>query len=250
MTARVPPSSRHLPRRAIARRGFTLVELIVAGVIIALIGSGIVTALSNMVRAKNKSVGRQQAFARADAAGAKVAVDLASVVRSADLQGCRVMVTDGGAGPNQRDGLMVLMRSLRPVRGGEEMPEGGEYEAQYRIDGGGPTAGLWRRVDPGFDLAQDGGGVASLLAAGVISFSVEASDGVTWFDGWDSDMDGLPHAVRVTIRAQSDDAKAEATVRRVVAIDRVPTPPDADSATTTTPANDSSGSSGTGGTGV
>lgn len=249
MIAARRPSPVRDPRPANVRRGFTLIELIVAAVIIALIGSGIVTAVSNMVRAKTKSVGRQQAFARADAAGARIAVDLASAVRSADLAQCRVQVTDSGPGHVQRDGLTVLMRSMRTVRGGEDIPEGGEYEAQYRVDGGGTTAGLWRRVDPAFDLALDAGGIASLLAAGVFSFSVEASDGVAWFEAWDSDSDGMPHAVRVTIRAQSDDGKADATVRRVVAIDRVPTPPDAEATTTPAAGESTDGTTGTGGTG-
>ncbi len=246
MTARTVPTSTGRGRRGV-RGGFTLVELIVAGVVVAIIGAGIVTVISNMMRAKNKSVARQQANARADAAGAKIAADLASAVRSADLKQCRVQVTSGGAGPVQRDGLLVLTRSMRPVRGRTDIPEGGEYEVQYRIDGMGPTAGLWRRADPAFDPAQDAGGVASLLAAGVTSFSVEANDGSAWFETWDSDSEGLPHAVRVVIRAQSDDGSADAIVRRVVALDRVPTPPD--TRTTTNPPTSGTGTSGTGTTG-
>jgi hypothetical protein len=123
-------------------------------------------------------------------------------------------------------------------------PRGGEYEAAYKIDGGGNVMGLWRRYDPAFDRAQDAGGVASLLAPSVNSFSVEASDGTAWFTTWDSDSDGLPHAIRVIIRAQSDDGTADATVRRVVAIDRVPIPPD----TTETSSSTSSDSADTGST--
>ncbi len=236
-----------VPRRRRSARGFTLIELIVGGVVVAMIGVGIVTVVSNMVKAKNKSVARQQAFARADAAGARIATDVASVVRSVDLKQCRLQVMDGGDGPFQRDGLLVLTRSLKSVRGREDLPEGGEYEAQYRIDGAGSTTGLWRRVDPGFDRAQDAGGVASLLAPGVISFSVEASDETNWFNTWDSDTDGMPHAIRVVIRAQSDDGKAEATVRRVTAIDRVPTPPETTTKSSTSPATTGSTGSPSGG---
>lgn len=222
-------------------------ELVVGGVVVAIIGAGIVSTVANMVKAKNRSVARQQAYARADAAGARIATDIESAVRSSTLTECRVQVLDGGAGPVQRDGLLVLMHSMKKVRGREDIAEGGEYESQYRIDGAGPTGGLWHRVDPAFDRAQDAGGVASLLAPGVVSFSVEASDATTWFPSWDSDSDGLPHAVRVVIRAQSDDGTSEATVRRVIAIDRVPIPPDTTS--TTTSGSTSSGTSASGGTG-
>ncbi|MCK6475508.1 MAG: GspJ family type II secretion system protein [Phycisphaerales bacterium] len=237
------------PVRCRARRGFTLVELIVGGVVIAVIGGAIVSALSNMVKTKNKSVARQQAFARADAAGARIASDVAAAVRSSDLAGCRFQVLDGGAGPVQRDGLLVLMRSLKPVRGREDMPEGGEYEAQYRVDGSGQSAGLWRRVDPGFDRAHDAGGVATLLAPGVVSFSVQAYDGTAWFDSWESDSDGIPHAIRVEIRAQSDDGTADAVVRRVAAVDRVPTPPDSTESAATTESTDTGGGTGSPGGG-
>lgn len=236
--------ARSIFARRKARRGFTLIELIVGGIVVSIIGAGIVSAMSNMLKAKNRSVARQQAFARADAAGARIATDVASAVRDADLQQCRLSIIDGPAGPFQRDTFMVLTRSLRLVRGREDMPEGGEYEAAYKIDGGGSVMGLWRRYDPGFDRAQDAGGVASLLAPSVISFSVEASDGTTWFTTWDSDSDGLPHAIRVVIRAQSDDGTADATVRRVIAVDRVPIPPD-----TSETSSSSSDSADTGSTG-
>lgn len=238
-----------LARRA--PRGFTLIELIVGGVVVSIIGAGIVSAVSSMLKAKARAVARQQAFSRADAAGARIATDIASVVRDADLQQCRVQISDGPAGPFQRDVLMVLTRSLRLVRGREELPEGGEYEAAYKIDGAGSAMGLWRRCDPAFDRAQDAGGIASLLAPSVTSFSVEASDGKTWFTTWDSDSDGLPHAIRVVIRAQSDDSSADATVRRVVAIDRTPIPPDTTESSTSSQTGEGSsgGSAGTGGSG-
>lgn len=232
------PAIRPATRRA--RRGFTLVELIVGGVVVSIIGAGIISSVTNMVKAKNKSVARHQAYSRADAAGARIAADLSTAVRSADLSQCKVQVTDGGAGPVQRDGLLVLHRSIRPLRGRDDIPEGGEYEAQYRVDGQGISAGLWRRADPAFDRALDAGGVAMLLAPGVVSFSVQASDGVSWFDVWDSDSDGLPHAVRVEIRAVSDDFTSEATVRRVVALDRAPTPPDASVASSASPSTSTS----------
>lgn len=237
----VPEALSAKPRRTIrrgdrrSRRGFTLVELIVGGVVVSIIGAGIIMSVTNMVKAKNKSVARHQAFSRADAAGARIATDVATAVRSSDLSHCKVQVTDGGVGPVQRDGLLVLHRSNRLVRGRDDIPEGGEYEAQYRVDGQGSTAGLWRRADPAFDRALDAGGVAMLLAPGVVSFSVQASDGVSWFDTWDSDSEGFPHAVRVEIRAVSDDLSAEAVVRRVIALDRVPTPPDASVSSSASP---------------
>ena len=68
---------------------------------------------------------------------------------------------------------------------------------------------------------------------------------------------GLPHAVRVEVVGISEDGKRTATVRRVVAIDRVPIEPESedsndqgnDSAVEEQPAGGTGGASGTGGTG-
>ena len=214
----------HAPVRT---RGFTLVELVVATAIGVAIAGATAVSMSQMVKARTASASHQQAFARAEAVAARMAIDIANAVRDADLAQCRVLVVSGGDGPGQRDELLVLMRSLRNLR--PQVAEGDEYEAQYRIgpspDAESPGDWFWRRVDQAHDEYQDGGGIASPLAPGAVSLDVIASDGVGWFEAWDSDSSGLPHAIRVTVVADSDDRKTRATVRRVVAIDRVPIAP-------------------------
>ena len=81
--------------------------------------------------------------------------------------------------------------------------------------------------------------------------SVEASDGSEWFGAWNSDSDGLPHLVRVTVTARSDDGTGVATFRRVVAVDRVPIPPvpmEEESGSGGQPSGDQSGTGGSTGT--
>ncbi|MBX3375912.1 MAG: prepilin-type N-terminal cleavage/methylation domain-containing protein [Phycisphaeraceae bacterium] len=236
------------------RRGFTLVELIVAAVVAALVAGSAVGAVSQMLRLKAKSQARQQAFERADAAVGRIALDLCNVVRHHNLQFARVSISDGGAGDSARDGLLLLTRSTRPVRSEEDGAEGGEYEVQYRIGplgAGVNTPALWRRCDPAFDAFQDAGGVAVPVVAGVTSLSLQAYDGSQWFDSWDSDSGGYPHAVRVVVIASSDDGLATATGRRTIAIDRTPTPPEAADESTTSGGGGAAGgtSGGTGGSG-
>ena len=93
-------------------------------------------------------------------------------------------------------------------------------------------------MDPQPDEAYDGGGVVFPVASGIESVSIEASDGRSWYGDWDSDRDGLPHAVRVRVVAAhrggggfggllgvDDGGRAVRGVAvRVAAIDRVPTP--------------------------
>jgi type II secretion system protein J len=234
-------------------RGFTLVELVVAAVVAAIVAGAAVTAVSQMLKLKAKSQARQQAFERADIAAGRMALDLNNLVRHHNLQFARVTVRDSGAGDLARDGLLLLTRSSRPVRNEEDGAEGGEYEVQYRVDalsGIDQTPALWRRCDPAFDLYQDAGGVAAPVIRGVQSLSIEAYDGNEWFQSWDSDTDGYPHAVRLTVTVDSDDRLATATARRTIAIDRTPIPPEPAEESDTNPESGTGGSTGTSGTGT
>jgi len=78
----------------------------------------------------------------------------------------------------------------------------------------------------------DSGGVAAPSVSGVSELALEATDGADWFTSWDSDSEGLPHAVRVTAVGVSDNGRTSATARRVVALERVPVPVDAATETT------------------
>jgi prepilin-type N-terminal cleavage/methylation domain-containing protein len=215
--------------RRTSRGGFTLVELIVASVIAALVAGSTVMAMSRLLALRSRASGHEQAFGRADAAAADIARDLANALRDWNLPFARVAINDSGDEGEPHDELLLLAHSARRARPGSDTPEGGDYEIQYRIAplvSKADQPALWRRIDPAHDVALDGGGVASAAVAGVTTLALEANDGEQWFPTWDSDRDGLPHAVRVTITASSDDRRVFATARRTVAIDRVPIPID------------------------
>jgi type II secretion system protein J len=228
------------------------VELVVGIVIVALLAGSAAAAIGQLVRARSSAVAHRQAFSRASDAAARVALDLASVTRDRDLNICKVQVTSAGTVQQQRDELLLLVRSTRPVRGLSEITgaaEGADQEVQYRVrdDAGVPT--LWRRADVALDGIVDGGGIAAPVIAGVQTLSLEAYDGAAWKDTWDSDSDGMPYAVRVVVTASSDDGGSAATARRVVAIDRVPVAPKEEDDTSTPSDSSSSSSSSSGGTG-
>jgi hypothetical protein len=194
-----------------------------------LIAGATATAIAQMYRARNDSRAHQQAFQRADTAAARISLDLSTALRRIDPLQQKLMVTNGGGPGAERDEVLVLMNSQRPLRGVDTEPEGSEYEVQYRVQPGmdGREA-LWRRMDIALDDYIDGGGIATPIASAVVALSVLATDQTgEWLESWDSDSDGMPHAVKVLVSASSDDGKATATAVRVVAIDRVPIPPPA-----------------------
>ncbi|MCC6660271.1 MAG: prepilin-type N-terminal cleavage/methylation domain-containing protein [Phycisphaerales bacterium] len=203
-------------------RGFTLVELILAAMITALIAGATATALGQMSRARAASVAHQEAFSAAQAAADRIALDVLTAARDEDLAFCRVAVTDGGAPGAESDSILLLTRSLRRVRGLVESPEGADFEVQYRLLDG----TLWRRCDPALDDYPDAGGVAAPVAEGIASLSIEACDRENWVASWDSDSDGLPYGVRIIVTARDSEGRATAVVRKVVPLDRVPPPPE------------------------
>jgi uncharacterized membrane protein YgcG len=217
-------------------RGFTIVELIVAGVIAVLVLGAVTFSLSQLGRSRNVTFARLESSMRARAALEAVRRDIAGVIRDADLLKCRVLVTDGAAptaiGIADRDELLLFSTKLQATRDVAYSGEGIEYETHYRIeeDDAGPV--LWQRRDFMPDGYPDAGGVAVPVVEGVLGFSVEAYDGVTWFDEWDSDLDGLPWALRITITTVPDgidpndsDPMGLVTLRTLVPIDRIVPPP-------------------------
>ena len=171
----------------------------------------------------------------------------------------KVQVTRGGSTAEPRDELLVFTALPRPLRPWSGTPEGVERESHYRVMPSGlvapdaPATALWRRVDPVPDETPDGGGIAAPLVDGVVALSVLAADSEQWFDRWDSDIDGLPHAVRITVWAADNTGKYRAAARRTIAIDRVPPPaptPEEEAEDSASDGNATTGGGGTtGGTG-
>jgi type II secretion system protein J len=225
------------------RRGFTLVEVLVAGIVAAGLAIATATSLSSVLRARVRAEAREAAHSRADQAAARIARDVMSIARDPDLRYSHLALRRSGGGQD-RDEILLLMRSLTPVRSFEDVPEGGLYEVQYRILQDSDEPWLWRRIDPAFDPVLDGGGIATALVRGIVSLRLEAYDGESWFDAWDSDSDGIPHAIRITVTGADGSGGTRAVARRIVAIDRVPLPPNEEAETSQPSSSRPTGSQG------
>lgn len=226
------------------RRGFTLVELIVAIVVGTLVAGATTAALSALARGQARSTARHEAWSRADAAASRIALDVSNLVRTRTLSATRFIVNTSQAGPGQSDSLILVTNSLNTVRGLDDSPEGGEREVQFKLFPREDTSSgmaLWRREQPVPDEFPDAGGVASKVADGIQSLTIKTADSSEWTDAWNADDSGLPHTVSIQVTAVSDDGTAQATARRVIAIDRTPAPADetatTDTGTTTTPSS-------------
>jgi type II secretion system protein J len=249
--------------------GFTLIELVVAGTIAAMVLMAVTFALAQLSKTRNIARERVEAFQRASMSIEALRRDIAALIRTDDLFDTRFLLTTREAsartGGHERSDLLMFNISLRPLHPIDYQGEGREYETHYRVEDDELGSALWRRRDMVPDERPDGGGLAEPIADGVVGFLVEASDGDGgWRTEWDSDVDGVPKLVRITVTATGIPVGADSVnltpdvdLRTVVAIDRVigpkPDPePEEDQPTTGTPAADTvagagGGAGGTGG---
>lgn len=216
-------------------RAFTLVEVLVATIIVGLIATSVAVVISRTFKTRRAAEARTEASSRAKAAAAMIARDVQNAFRDGDLLQTRVQII---ASADKRDQLLLLARTDRAVRSAEEQNESEVHEVQYRVSNDLPDAGapgavgtsLWKREDPLPDEYLDAGGVAAPVVPGVTELTVEAYDGETWTNDWDSDTLGFPMAIRVNVKvmASSDDAATPRGVtvaaRQVIAFDRTPLP--------------------------
>jgi hypothetical protein len=215
-----------------------MVELLLAGVITAFLLGSVAMSVSQLSRAKDTAKLRFDAHIRADSALNLLRREIAAVNRRDDLFYTRLLLlndeTSLRAGDEyfERDGMLVFNTRVRAVRNIDFSGEGFEYETQFRItdDDGGPV--LWIRHDSVPDEYPLGGGLVVPGVEGILGVKFEVYDGYGWYDDWDSDLEGLPWAVRITVTASGHrDARdvfdaPRAVLRTVVAIDRVISPKD------------------------
>lgn len=232
MTQLTKPTSRvSVPVRGhAARRGFTLIELVVATVIAGILAGAATMSIRRLADGRDRSAERQAAVESVYSITRYIARDMANIVRDTSLVDTIVRINDtAGSTADQHDEVLLFCRSLRPVR-----PETNEdvsyresdiHEVHYRLKPDPALTGvLWRRADPIVDENYQGGGVAVPLGVHIASLDFEAYNGTAWVSTWDSDIDGLPHALRVTCRGVIPSTGAQVVSRMSVAIDRIPLP--------------------------
>lgn len=200
-----------LPRRTPC--GFTLIELMVALVILGTLAGGLTLSFRTALDAQER-IGRdgdeaQEIRVVVDAFRA----DIEQAALTAGSDRSWFIGTDEGDNENPMDTLRLTTRSHRvPMR---DVDPSAEWESQARhADWSAVTytivpadeeeeGGLYRRevVPPGEDPMEETG-QAELLSAAVAGLNFRYFDGVEWQETWDTtdaNSGALPRAVEVTI---------------------------------------------------
>ncbi len=212
------------------RRGFTMVEFLLAGVLLALVLAAMGVAMQQVVKSKNATRDRIDAHLRADAALRMIRRDLASLLRREDLFYTRVLLLDADSTRDgetvPRDEILVFNNRLQATRDITYNGDGLEFETHYRVDDDDLGPMLYTRRDPMPDAYPRGGGIVTPAVEGVMAMNIEAWNGIGWLQEWDSDEDGIPWAFRVTVTATGAQPglptadHPQATLRTVVPVER------------------------------
>ncbi|MHC4810279.1 MAG: prepilin-type N-terminal cleavage/methylation domain-containing protein, partial [Planctomycetota bacterium] len=230
---RSPAARPHRRRHRRPRRGFTLLELMVAAMIGAMVLGSLSVGIGRIADARNRSKARLDAFMRADAALAALRREVATIIRSDDLFDTRLLLLDGGTDETPRDEVLLFTTRLKVSRADNRFEsDGQEWETAFRVEEDDLGPALWIRRDAVPDEFSQGGGIAEPTVEGILSIAVSCWDGFQWFDEWDSDRRGLPKAVRLEVTASGHRRDEDpydapiAALRTTVAIDRLAPPRD------------------------
>jgi len=186
------------------RRAFTLLEMLLALLISTLVVIGSLSAVRTLTAARENVEGRLQRIGEAQHALEQIVAALANVRR--DPTSDEPVLVGRPAGRRElgdRINLLVIDdRRARP-----EGPESDQYEMSFSLAQlpGRTWPVLLCRKDHAFDDHPDEGGVATVVAEGIVGLTFQYYTGAEWENEWSKLRPGPPEAVRITVTAVRTD---------------------------------------------
>lgn len=184
-----------------ANRGFTLVEVLIALAILAMIMGLVAGSYYSASMATRRTEERLELLAMGRIALDKIILEInGAYIDETDATKFPFIGENGGGWKDPKDTLDLYTTSFdpRPLGAGSNLSEIGFYlEKHPKLD----TYLLQHRMDPFPDFEPEEGGVINDLAEQVIGLSFRyQDDNESWSDRWDSTIDGkLPRMVEITI---------------------------------------------------
>lgn len=187
-------------------RGFTLVEMLIT----LTIGSLLVVSVVGATRAL--SVSRQNVDLRIERVSAArhaieaIVAELRNVRRDRERtrMGLKPLIT-GKRGDTEESGDKIDMLVISNRRCRPEGAESDQYEAGFFLmkQPGQPLPVLMFRKDHALDEHPDDGGIATVVAEGIVGLTFEYFSEGEWLGEWPAHDPRAPKAVRITVVAAS-----------------------------------------------
>lgn len=183
---------------------FTLAELLVALTLMALLTAAIVSSTHALASTRARVDERLAASAAARQGLEAVVAALRNIRRDPDKDHPLIIGESSGPG-NSRIELQVIS----DMRARTDSPESDQYELGFSLwqrEGDGVPVLLCRRKNALTDKPGRGG-VATVVAEGILSLSFEYYSQGQWQNEWTEAELGIPEAVRVTVAAAGAPAR-------------------------------------------
>jgi len=207
------------PRRGSLGRasaGVTLLEVMVATTVLAMIAVMIYSAFDHTGRMRTKLSARQQQDHVARIALGRLTSDLRMAFLSAHVNPSPSLlaVLTGFVARDQGTGDRVDFSAFSHRRLRRSAHEGDACEVGYRVEDrrGGSGRDLMRRESPRIDNDTQRGGTVDVLVPNVSAFELRYYDSTIdqWIDSWDTtqatgQFNRLPSRVRATLRMRETD---------------------------------------------
>lgn len=184
------------------RRGFTLLELILATAIAAMMALTLYSAMSSGFRARTSSLAQMRNIQSATIALDLVERDLQSILpASGTLSGPMLGYAMGTPG---READSIDFHCIGRDRNSDSPLSEGFRRVQIVLRTDTPTPTLVRRVRTNLLAPVQPDAVEETLATDIVGFSVRYFDGLGWYSEWDSllQANALPVAIEVTVRVE------------------------------------------------
>jgi general secretion pathway protein J len=198
--------------RSRRHQGFTLLELILAMLIAAMLSLTLYATLNTAIKARRTALAAAHA-ARVGAIPMDVIChDLESAVRPASTENISAFSTQlnlngpfqgvhkGGVG-TETDDLLFYTIAYEPTADPNDPLAEGTRQVEYYLSTDSTPPSLVRKVNRNLLSPTQQNGDVEMLCHNVQGFAVQYFDGQTWQTDWDSTQVGdvLPFAVRITL---------------------------------------------------
>jgi general secretion pathway protein J len=187
-----------------SKKGFTLIEIVVASVLGALIAVTAVAALRGVTVSREKLNRISNASAEIRYAANMIRTDLENVYRDRSASRMKLVgMTDENL---SIAASRVTFYAVSSAKARPQLPEGDVYEIEYFVMSGTSQTALCRRVWPNPDENTEPAGVVTTVAQDLLNFEVRYYDGQNWQWEWPEGQN-LPEMVEVRLAVKGEDNK-------------------------------------------